>query len=83
MGMGDKPQPYAERYQPIMCDVTGNMFKPCAIQECIEPKVAKKFGDGSVAHVCIHVCRKCKYKVPVKFCGALGCVLKEDKNGSW
>lgn len=80
MGMGDKPKPYTDSYRPVLCDVTQKLFAPCCVQECREPRVAKKYGDGLVAHVSIYVCRKCKYKVPVQFCGALGCALREEKN---
>lgn len=73
MGMGDKPKQYVAKYDPIMCDVSHNMFAPCVMRRCPHPKVIDRYGIGGEANVSIYVCRKCKYKVKVPFCGALGC----------
>lgn len=73
MGMGDKKLPYTPSYSPIRCDVSGHMFAPCAVRSCPEPHVIERYGTGGVANVSIYVCRKCKYGVADKFCGAMEC----------
>lgn len=73
MGMGDKKQTYAPSYAPVLCNVTGKMFAPVCVRECKEPHVVDRYGIGGKANVSIYVCRKCKYKVTVQNCGALGC----------
>lgn len=77
MGMGDRPKAYTPSYAPILCDVTGKMFAPCAIQQCHEPHVVKRYGTGGVCNVSIYVCRKCKHKLTFQNCGAIGCGYKE------
>ena len=73
MGMGDKKQPFTPSYAPVRCDVSGHLFAPCAVRQCPEPHVIERYGTGGVANVCIYVCRRCKYKVTIQYCGALGC----------
>ena len=76
MGMGEPKIPYVPKYDPVRCDVTGKMFTPGAVSECPEPNVIKRYGVGGVAHVCVYVCRRCKYVKTYPFFGGVSCGYK-------
>ena len=73
MGMGDKKPPFIPSYEPILCDVSGHLFKPCSIRQCPEPHVIKRYGTGGVANVSVWVCRKCPYHQNQKLFGGVSC----------
>lgn len=73
MGMGDQKPPYKPSYEPIRDDVIGKAFARCAMRECPEPHVIKKFGVGGVSHVSIYTCRRCKYHTEFKLHAGVGC----------
>ena len=60
-------------YDPVRCDVTGKMWTPGAVRECPEPHVRARYGVGGIAHVCVYVCRKCKYVKTYPYHGGVGC----------
>lgn len=73
MGMGDRKAPYTPSYEPVRDDVLGKMFSPCAVRNCPEPHVIKRYGVGGVANVSVWTCRKCKYVKTYKWHGGVGC----------
>lgn len=73
MGQGDKLVRYVPQYEPVRCDVTGKMFPPGAVSECPEPHVIKQYGVGGIAHVCVYVCRNCKYVKTYPMHGGVSC----------
>ena len=87
MGMGDQFKqklPYSPVGKPIRCDISGIYFHPCAIRECHDEAVARRYGVGGTAHVSIWVCRKCRHKIEYKYHGGVGCELDipEGKKGN-
>ena len=73
MGMGDKKQPYAPKYEPIRDDVLGMRFAPCAMRSCPHPAVIRKYGVGGEAMVSIYTCKRCKHHINYDFHGGVGC----------
>ena len=73
MGMGDKPKAFTPSYAPILCNVSNKLFAPCCMRECKEPHVVDRYGIGGKCMVSIYVCRKCRYCVKDKLCGAVSC----------
>jgi hypothetical protein len=88
VGMGDRFKENKLQYspvgKPIRCDISGIYFHPCAIRECHDEAVARRYGVGGIAHVSIWVCRKCRHKIEYKYHGGVGCELDipEGKKGN-
>ena len=80
MGQGDKPKKFNPSYAPIECSVSGLKFASCAIRECKEPHVVRKFGNGGSCNVSIYICRHCKFHTKTPYCGAVGCSYMEGEN---
>lgn len=76
--MGDKKVRYEPSYDPVRCDVTGKLFTPGAVMECPEPHVIERYGVGGKAHVCIYVCRRCKYVKAYPMHGGVSCGYKVE-----
>lgn len=79
MGMGDRQEPYKPKYAPVRCDVTGKMFSPISVRDCLEPHVIRRYGIGGKCKVSVLICKKCRYGYKARMIDGWGCFYELEK----